>query len=117
DVGRKLLEAGETNRADATLLEIENDRAVLQLRNAEALSVAARRQLAAAVGLPAMPIDRLRFDLAVPLPEYEAEALRLGVVNQNALAAFAAIEIRRTQIVLRRAVVEPIPNFNIQGGF
>jgi cobalt-zinc-cadmium efflux system outer membrane protein len=117
DVGQKLLQAGETNRADATLLEIENDKALLQLRNAEALMIAARRQLASAAGIPEMPIDRLKFDFTMPLPEYEHEAVRLGVVNRNAVAAIAAVEIQRTQIVLRRAVVEPIPNFNIQGGF
>jgi cobalt-zinc-cadmium efflux system outer membrane protein len=117
DVGKKLLEAGETNRADATLLEIENDRAVLQLQNAEALQTAARKQLAAAVGIPDLPINRLRFDFSLPLPEYEYEALRLGVVNQNAIAAAAAVEISRTQLMFRRAVVEPHPNFNIQAGF
>jgi cobalt-zinc-cadmium efflux system outer membrane protein len=117
DVGRKLLDAGEINRADATLLEIENDRAALQLRHAETLLTAARRQLAAVVGLPDMPVSVLAFDFAAPLPEYEHEALRLGVVNQNALAGAAAVEIQRTQILLRRAVVEPVPNFNLQAGY
>jgi cobalt-zinc-cadmium efflux system outer membrane protein len=117
DVGKKLLEAGETNRADATLLEIENDKAVLQLQNTQALLTAARKQLAAVAGVPAMPIGRLKFNLSAPLPEYEYEALRLGVVNQNAIAAAAAVEIARTQTLLRRAVVEPYPNFNIQAGF
>jgi cobalt-zinc-cadmium efflux system outer membrane protein len=117
DVGQKLLQAGETNRADATLLEIENDKAVVQLRNSEATLQAARKQLAAVVGVPAYDIGHLSFDLAAPLPEYEHEALRLGVVNQNALAGVAAIEIRRTQWVLQRALVEPHPNFQLQGGF
>jgi len=117
DVGQKLLKAGETNRADSVLLEIENDRALLQMYNAEALLTASRRELAAVVGLPEMAIDRLQFDFAAPLPEYEAEALRLGVVNQNALAAAAAVEIQRTQIILRRAVVEPYPNLNLQAGY
>jgi cobalt-zinc-cadmium efflux system outer membrane protein len=73
--------------------------------------------LAAVIGIPSMPIGRLHFDLAAPLPEYEYEALRLGVVNANAVAAAAAVEMQRTQVLLRRAVVEPYPNFNIQAGF
>lgn len=117
DVGRKLLQAGETNRADALLLEIECDKALLQFHNVQALSDAAKRQLAAAVGMPDLPIDRLKFDFTVSLPEYQHEAVRLGVVNQNAAAGIAAVEIQRTQIALRRAVVEPVPNFNVQGGF
>jgi cobalt-zinc-cadmium efflux system outer membrane protein len=117
DVGQKLLQAGEMNRADSTLLEIENDRAIVGLKNNQATFLAARRQLSAVVGTPDYEIGRLKFDLAAPLPQYEHEALRLGVVNQNALASVAAVEIARTQAVLRRARVEPYPNFQVQGGF
>lgn len=117
DVGKKLLEAGETNRADAMLLEIEYDKAAVGLANNEAVLAAALRQLAAATGAPEIGIDRLKFDLSMPLPEYEHEALRLGVVDRNALAQAAAVEIQRTQYALRRARVEPYPNFQVQAGY
>lgn len=117
DVGKKLLEAGETNRADAMLLEIEYDKANVMLANNEAVMIAARRQLAAAMGLPDFEIGRLNFDLSVPLPEYEHEALRLGVVDRNALAQAAAVEIQRTHFALRRARVEPWPNVQVQAGY
>jgi cobalt-zinc-cadmium efflux system outer membrane protein len=117
DVGSKLLKAGETNSADATLLEIEFDKAEMAYRNSLATLAASRKQLAAVVGVPEMEIDTLRFDLTVDLPEYELEAVRLGVVDRNALAAIAAVEIRKTQFQLRRAVAEPWPNFNIQAGY
>lgn len=117
DVGKKLLDAGESNIADATLLDIELDKADMAYRNSQATLAAARKQLAAVVGVPEMEIGDLRFDLAFPLPEYEHEAVRLGVVDRNALAAIAAIDIRKTQLQLRRAIVEPRPNFNIQAGY
>lgn len=117
DVGRKLLKAGESNQADATLLEIENDRTEIAYQNSLAMSAAARKQLAAAVGIPEMEIERLQFDLTTPLPAYEHEALRQGVVDRNALAAIAAVDIRKTQVQLRRAIVEPRPNLNIQAGY
>lgn len=117
DIGRKLLKAGESNQADAILLEIENDRTEVAYQNSVAALAAARRQLAAVVGIPDMPIDELRFELAMMLPAYEHEALRQGVVDRNALAAVAAVEIRRMQIQLRRAIVQPRPNFNIQAGY
>lgn len=117
DVGKKLLEAGETNRADAMLLEIEFDKAAVGLANNEAVLDAARRQLAASTGSPEIAVGRLKFDLSTPLPEYEHEALRLGVVDRNALAQAAAVEIQRTQIALRRAQVEPWPNFQLQAGY
>ena len=117
DVGKKLLEAGETNRADAMLLDIEYDKASAVLQNNEATLAAARKQLAAVVGLPAIDIGALQFDFTTPLPEYEHEALRLGVVDRNALAQAAAVEIQRTQWALRRASVEPWPNVQLQAGY
>lgn len=117
DIGRKLQQAGETNKPDAVLLEIEWDRAEMTLRNGQAVLTGAKKQLAAVIGDPALDVGTLVFDLTAPLPEYEHEALRLGVVDRNALAAIAAIDIRKTQIQLRRAIVEPRPNFNIQAGY
>lgn len=117
DLGNKLQKAGETNKADATLLEIEWDKAEMAHRNSLAALAAAKKQLAAAVGVPDYDVGRLMFNLNAPLPEYEHEALRLGVVDRNALAGIAALDIRKTQIELRRALVEPRPNFNIQAGY
>ena len=117
DVGQKLLQAGETNRADATLLEIEFDRADLQYGNADTVLAAAKKELAAAIGVPELEIGRLQFDLSTPLPDYELEAVRRGVVDRNAVAASAAVEIQRTQWALRRARAEPWPNFNVQVGY
>jgi cobalt-zinc-cadmium efflux system outer membrane protein len=117
DVGRKLLKAGESNQADAMFLDIENDRTEIAYQNTLAALASARKQLAAAIGIPEMEVGRLRFDLATQLPAYEHEALRQGVVDRNALAAIAAVDIRKTQIQLRRAIVEPRPNFNVQAGY
>lgn len=117
DVGRKLLAAGEANRADATVLEIEYERASLSHLNAATTLEAAKKQLAAVVGAPDMEITRLKFDLTLPLPEYDLEVVRLGVVDRNAVAAIAAIEIQRTRWALQRAIAEKYPNFNIQAGF
>lgn len=117
DLGEKLFKAGETNEADATLLDIEKDQTEITYQNSVAAFLAARRQLAAVVGIPEMTIDRLQFDLATALPAYDHEALRRGVVDQNSLAAIAVVEIQKTQTQLRRAVIEPRPNFNIQAGY
>lgn len=117
DVGQKLMKAGETNLADATLLDIEYDKALVARQNAVAVLEASRKQLSAVVGMPEMDFGPLAFDLALPLPQYDLEAVRQGVVDTNAIAGNAAIEIQRTQVLLRRALAEPWPNFNIQAGY
>ena len=117
DVGQKLLQAGETNRADAVQLEIEYDKASVAHANAQATVAASRKQLAAAIGVPEMEIGRLKFDFTLPLPDYELEAVRQGVVDRNAVAQVAAVEIQKMQFALSRARAEPWPNFNIQAGF
>lgn len=117
DVGNKLKDAGETNTADAMLLDIESDRAQLSYEASLATLAASRKQLAAVVGLPEMEIGELRFDLSAQLARYDLEAVRQGIVDSNALAAIAAVEIRKTQIQLRRAMAEPWPNFNLQAGY
>jgi outer membrane protein, heavy metal efflux system len=117
DVGQKLLKAGETNRADATLLDIEYDKALVARQNAVALLSASRKQLSAVVGMPETDFGPLQFDLALPLPQYDIEEVRQGVVDTNAVAGSAAVEIQRTQVLLRRALREPWPNFNIQAGY
>ena len=117
DVGQKLLQAGETNRADAVQLEIEYDKASVAHANALATVSASRKQLAAAIGVPEMEIGRLKFDFTLPLPDYELEAVRQGVVDRNAVAQVAAVEIQKMQYALSRARAEPWPNFNIQAGY
>lgn len=117
NVGKNLRQAGESNIADATLLDIEYDKAEIAFRNSAVAHASARKQLAAVIGIPELEIGSLQFNLTAELPEYEFEALRQGVVDQNALAAAAAVEIQKTQLELRRASVEPWPNFNIQAGY
>jgi cobalt-zinc-cadmium efflux system outer membrane protein len=117
EVGKNLLKAGQSNIADANLLDIEYDKARLAYQSSLAILEAARKQLAAVVGVPGQEIGLLEFDLSANLPEYEHEALRLGVIDRNALAAIAAVDIQKMQLQLRRAVVEPYPNFNIQAGY
>jgi cobalt-zinc-cadmium efflux system outer membrane protein len=117
DVGKKLLQAGEANSADTTLLDIEHDKAEMAYRNSSAMLAAARKQLTATIGVPELDLGSLQFDLTVELPDYEFEALRQGVVDKNAIAAMAVVEIQKSQFELRRAAAEPWPNFNIQAGY
>lgn len=117
DSADKLERAGEGTRTDTLLLRIEQDRSQISLENGETLLAAAFQQLAAAVGEAELSITGLRADLTTPLPDYEYEALRQGVVSQNALAQVAQLEVSRSRILLQRAIVEPFPNVIGMGGY
>ena len=117
DSADKLERAGEGTRTDTLLLKIEQDRSQISLENGETLLAASFQQLAAAVGEPDLTITGLQADLTTPLPDYEYEALRMGVVTQNALAQVAQLEVSRSRILLQRAIVEPFPNVIGMGGY
>jgi len=117
DIGEKLVRAGEGTRTDAIVLDIDLDRAAVQLENARALLEAAQAELAATVGMGELVISRLTADLDAPLPNFDAEALRQGVLAHNAQTQIAAIQVQRTRIELARAEAEPFPNLNFTGGY
>jgi cobalt-zinc-cadmium efflux system outer membrane protein len=116
-VSEKLVEQGVGPRSDVLLLQIELSKAEAELKNGRTLAETSRSQLAAATGLINLTIDRVEADLQQPLPDYELIAVQRGVIARNAVARRAEIEIARSQILLRRAEVEPFPNLNLMGGY
>lgn len=112
-----LQRGGEGTPADTLLLEIELERAAVGLQNAEAMLEAAKHQLAAAMGTPDLSVPKIEADFTAPLPDYAVELVRQGVLSQNALIQIAQVEVERSRILLRRAQVEPFPNFTIGAGY
>ena len=117
EIGRQLAEAGEGTKADVLFWSIERDRAEVRLLNATVFIETGRRQLAAAVGLPRADIGPLEADLFQKLPSFDLKRLQEAVVGINALPRAKEAEIARSQWALERAVVEPIPNVNLLGGY
>ncbi|NDC54961.1 MAG: TolC family protein, partial [Planctomycetia bacterium] len=117
EIGRQLAEAGEGTKADVLFWSIERDRAEVRLLNAGVLIETGRRQLAAAVGLPRADVGRLEADLFQKLPNFDLKALQEAVVRSNSRPRVAEADIARAQWALERAVVQPIPNVNLMGGY
>ena len=117
EIGRQLAEAGEGTKADVLFWSIERDRADVRLLNATVFIETGRRQLAAAIGLPRADVGKLEADLFQKLPNFELKQLQEAVVRRNALPRAAEADIARAQWALERAVVEPIPNVNLLGGY
>ena len=117
DIGRQLAEAGEGTKADVLFWSIERDRAEVRLLNATVFIETGRRELAAAIGLPRVDIDTLQADLFAELPNFDLKQLQEAVVRGNALPRAAEAKIAGSQWALERAVVQPIPNVNLMGGY
>lgn len=117
ETATRLENAGEGSRTDVLLLEIELQRATLGLENAETILEADRRQLAAFIGMPQLVIESVAGDLVAPVLEHDEDELRGTMLEVNALAIAAQVEIHRSRILLRRSRVEPIPNPRFMGGF
>jgi cobalt-zinc-cadmium efflux system outer membrane protein len=117
DIGERLVKAGEGTRTDAIVLDIDLDRAQVQLENARALLDAAKAELAATVGMRELVIPRLAADIGAPLPTFDPEALRQTVLMQNAQTRIAGLQVQRARLELARAEAEPCPNLNLTGGY
>jgi cobalt-zinc-cadmium efflux system outer membrane protein len=117
DIGDQLAKAGEGTRADVLFWSIERDRADVRLLNSAVFVETGRRQLAAAVGLPRADVGSIEADLFQQLPSFDLKSLQEAVARRNALPRAAEAEVARAQWALERAVVEPIPNINVLGGY
>lgn len=117
DVERLFREAGRGTKADVLLFAIERDRIELQGAAARATWEAARRELAAAVGIPQLTIDAVRGDLRAPLPQFDLSALQEVVMANHSRARAARTQVERNGLRLARAMAEPVPDIEFQGGY
>jgi cobalt-zinc-cadmium efflux system outer membrane protein len=117
EIGRQLAEAGEGTKADVLFWSIERDRAEVRLLNASVFIETGRRQVATAIGLPRADVGAIEGDLFRKLPNFDLKTLQEAVVRNNAKPRVAESDIARAQWALERAVVQPIPNINLMGGY
>jgi cobalt-zinc-cadmium efflux system outer membrane protein len=116
-ISSDLLRAGRVSETDLLLVRVERRRAEANLGSQQQQIVGDRRQLAALIGLPDFPVGQVVGDLKVRIPLLDAQPLVPEAVDQNALVSKAEAEVRRNQLLLNRAVVEPIPNITWQAGY
>jgi cobalt-zinc-cadmium efflux system outer membrane protein len=115
--GQRLFQGGQGTRTDVLALAIEARRVGVALQNALTLQVTGKQQLAAAVGLPDLEINRLAGNLYFTPPQFDAETVRDQILARNVQIQIAQVEISRRQFLLRRAEVEPIPNPDAAVGY
>ena len=113
----EVFRAGFAKPGDVLQIRIELRRTQIALRNAEITAAAMRQSLAAVVGTPQLVVGRIEGDLTPQLPEYDDTLVRDGVLARNAKLGAARANIVRSQFLLQRARVQPIPNLVVQSGF
>ncbi|MCI0357557.1 MAG: TolC family protein, partial [Planctomycetaceae bacterium] len=116
EIGQALFKGGEGAKTDTLLLEVELNLAENALAKAQINLVALKHRLAAAAGTPGLPIDMLYGDLGAESLAIEFEQAQ-DASFLNAQTGIAQAEAERARILLRRAVVEPYPTFNLMGGY
>lgn len=124
EIARKSMEtadrlrvAGEGTRTDLLLFEIEFEKAEVAVENAEARLAAARKELAATLGLRDMQIGRINGNLLESLDQVSQQLLLEGYVPYNASVQIAELEVDRSKFLIRRAEVEPFPNVTVYAGY
>ncbi len=112
----KKVDSGHASEPD--LLMAENQAADLELDQAQLQEryLNTWREVAAFLGCPDMPPQRLNGRLEGPLPEYAWEPLLARVLSESPVMKIAELQIRRQELTLKREQIEPIPDLVIRGG-
>jgi outer membrane protein, heavy metal efflux system len=113
----KLLKAKEGSELDVVQLEVDLERYKAELEATNRILPAAFRRLAASVGVQDLPDTAVVGDLDLPLPDYDLERLRVYILGIHPDLRSAQVGVECSQLVLKRATVEPIPNVTVGTGY
>ncbi|MFM8733761.1 MAG: TolC family protein, partial [Pirellulales bacterium] len=117
EIGDALAKAGEGTKADVLFWSIERDRADVRLLNAAVFIETGRRELAAAIALPRADVGPIEGDLFHKMPWFDLKNLQDAIMQANSKPRAIEARIAQNQWALERAVVQPIPNINVLGGY
>jgi cobalt-zinc-cadmium efflux system outer membrane protein len=113
DAVRKLEKAGVRARPDVLRALVEVDQNRVRLQAAQQRQEAARRLLAAVIGLPALPPGPLAGSIEQPTPIYVYQASLETVLVRSSEVQAAQAAIRQAEQLLLRAQAERIPNVRV----
>ena len=117
DNAKKLLQAKEGSQLDVVQLEVALEQYRAELEATEQTLPAAFRRLAASIGVDDLPFTAVVGDLETNLPDYDLERLRTYILSIHPDLRSAQIGVERAQLLLKRAIVEPIPNLILGTGY
>ena len=110
----KLVQAKVAAPLDVVQFEVDRERYRAELEAAERTLPAARRRLAAAVGVPDLPAGPLAGSLDDSPPRYDLARLDEYMLEVNPLVRSATVGVERARLLVRRAEADATPN--VTGG-
>lgn len=117
DISEQLFNVGAADRPDVLEVEIEAQRAELDLIRAQNRLEQVWQILAAVAGTPSLQPARLEGDLQQAIPVLDREAVLTRLLLESPAIKQAQAGVERAQAVLTRAKAEPIPDIRLRGGF
>lgn len=108
-----LLEAELGTKIDVLRSTVELQESKLQSETAKNQLEAAWKQLAAVVGQPGLPVETIQGNVD-PQVELEAESLRQQLLAESPEIVTTVAEQQRAHAQLHRAMVEPLPDVDVQ---
>ena len=115
DISRELANVGQADRPDLLAADIEAERIELELVTAQNARERTWRQLAAVVNNPILKPTPLKGDLENP-PKLDVEQALEKIFNESPELRAADVGVTRSELALRRAKVEKIPDLLVSGG-
>lgn len=116
DVSEQLYNVGQADRPDVIEVEIEADRARLELGRAETDLERVWQALAAMVGNPALARATLVGDIEADVPVVDEQALETQILREHPELAIARARVEHAKVSLNRTRADRIPNFFLRGG-
>ena len=114
---KKLFGAGEAAKPDAFQFEIDLERLLADKDAAERELTAAWTRLAANMGVPSLPYQRLKGKLETGIPDYGFERARAYMIEVHPDIRFAQTAISRADLFLKFQQSQRVPNITIGAGY
>ncbi|MBI3650531.1 MAG: TolC family protein [Acidobacteria bacterium] len=116
-VTQELMNVGQADMPDQLEIEVEAQKADLDLVEAENQSAKIWQTLANVVGNPQLPMMPLSGDLEKTLPTIDRDQTLAFILQESPEVKVAKAKLERAQATLIRAHAERVPDMIVRGGF
>jgi cobalt-zinc-cadmium efflux system outer membrane protein len=116
EISEQLYNIGQADRPDVLEVQVEAERAEVELGRAENDLARVWQGLSAVVGQPDLPLTPLAGDLEAEVPALDEAVARTQILKESPELQIARTRIRHAEAVLARSRADRIPNFFVRGG-